>query len=184
MNSSIISRACGPCNQSIESWSLSMIPQYPCLRLGILWYFSGLLFSYKSNEHAGHEDIGNLHMEEVDKIPCLEQLLFELIHICNSWCWCLQPTSSADKFKSSLSYALAFRWLLSLIISLNAHTFSSSLKTENTCNEGIHFQQALTDFVSKWRTLFVNVYVPCSSFHILHWCFQSLWRVIVVIRLQ
>ena len=70
MNSSIISRAGGPCNQSIENWSLSMIPQYP----GLWLYFSGLLFSYKSNEHAGHEDIGNLHMEEVDKIPCLEQL--------------------------------------------------------------------------------------------------------------
>ena len=26
-----------------------------------------------------------------------------------------------------------------------------------------HSQQALTDFVSKWRTLFANVYVPCSS---------------------
>ena len=77
MNSSIISRAGGPCNQSIESWSLSMNPQYPGLRLGlgILWYFSRLLSSHKSNWHAGHEDIASLHMEEVDKIPCLLSLL-------------------------------------------------------------------------------------------------------------
>ena len=75
MNSNIISRAGGPCNHSIESRSLSMIPKYPGLRLGILRYFSRLLFSYKSNYHAGHEDIGNLHVEEVDKIPCLLSLL-------------------------------------------------------------------------------------------------------------
>ena len=66
----IISRAGGPCNHSIDSLSLSVIPQYPGLRLSILQYFS-----YKINYHAGHEDIGNLHMEEVDKIPCLLSLL-------------------------------------------------------------------------------------------------------------
>ena len=32
-----------------------------------------------------------------------------------------------------------------------------------TSNEVMQFQQALTDFVSKWHTLFTNVYVPCSS---------------------
>ena len=47
----------------------------------------------------------------------------------NSWylSCCLQPTSSADESKSSSSYALAFRWFVSLIINLNADTFSSSL---------------------------------------------------------
>ena len=56
---------------------------------------------------------------------CLEQLVLELIHICDSWCCYIQPICSADKSKSSSSYALAFRWLLSLIISLNADKFSS-----------------------------------------------------------
>ena len=32
-----------------------------------------------------------------------------------------------------------------------------------TSNEGMQSQQALTDFVSKSRTLFANVYVPCLS---------------------
>ena len=32
-----------------------------------------------------------------------------------------------------------------------------------TSNEGMQSQKALTDFDSKWHTLFANVYVPCSS---------------------
>ena len=32
-----------------------------------------------------------------------------------------------------------------------------------TSNEDKQSQKALTDFASKWRTLFANAHVPCSS---------------------
>ena len=111
-------------------------------------------------------------MEEVDRMPCFLSLfetvglVFELIHICDSWCCCLQPTSSAGKSESSSFYALAFRWFLSLIISLNASMYSSS-PNGITSNEGMQSQQVLTDFVSKWRTLFAN-----GCIHFLLWCRQ------------
>ena len=47
------------------------------------------------------------------------------MHICDNWCCYIHSISTADKPKSSSSYAVAFRWLLSLIISLNADQFSS-----------------------------------------------------------
>ena len=113
MNSNIISRSGDPCNQFIESWSLSMIPQYPGLRVVYCDISPG--FSRLTRFHVS--------------FLCLEQLVFELIHIWDRWCCCLHTTCSADKSKYSSSYALAFRWLLSFITSLNAGTFPSSPNT-------------------------------------------------------
>ena len=117
-----------------QSWALSLIPPYPGLILGTLQYFSRFLFfieqylafrSMKISETCTWKKLTRF----LGSFPCLEQVVFELIHICDSWCCYIHSTSTTAKPKSSSSYGLALRGLLFLIISLNADQFSSPPNT-------------------------------------------------------
>ena len=107
-------------------------------------------------------------MEEVDKIPCLLSLLghlaFKLIHICETDADpnspqvlqispSLPPAMPPPSGDSCFDYQLKCKYVFLVPECTN----------RITSNEGMQPQQALTDFVSKWCTLFANVYVPCSS---------------------